>query len=190
MDQAMEQRRAKWLSALKVLTEKCAEREARIYDMCPQRYSSLDGKDKKESLKAIARLSKEINAQVQRLNELEQNGEIGFSAVLGKQPDELTVVVLALLVSARLDANVAHLMRSVQDAINQSAVRDPSASLQTRNMFRSDGVLFPLVVLGRSVCTDQASLTLRESVLNRILGLPIDQNEIRCDAEALVNRNR
>jgi hypothetical protein len=147
----------------------------------------LDQKAKRESLKAIALLSKEISIQIQHLHRLEQGGGIGFRVVLGSQPDELVAVVLALLVSARLDCAVGSQMRSVQDVINFTAIRNPVIAAQVRGMFRSDSVLYRLVVLGqRGFALDQCSCTLRESVLNRILAQPSDETEAKCEAEILL----
>ena len=181
--------RAEWLGTLKKITEKCFEREARLGDLCPQRYSPLDQKEKRESLKQIARLSKEISTQIQRLNRLEQGGGIGFGIVLGSQPDELMAVVLSLLVSARLDCAVGTQIRAVQDVINFTAIRNPATAAQVRSLFRSDSILYRLVVLGqRGFALDQYSCTIRESVMNRILAQPSDETEARCEAEVLVGR--
>ena len=182
-------KRDEWLGTLKKITENCFEREARLGDLCPQRYSPLDQKEKRESLKKIARLSKEISVQIQHLNRLEQGGGFGFSVVLGSQPDELMAVVLSLLVSARLDCAVGNQIRAVQDVINFTAIRNPATAAQVRSLFRSDSALFRLVVLGqRGFALDQFSCTIRESILNRILCQQPDDTEARCEAEVLVGR--
>jgi hypothetical protein len=57
-------------------------------------------------------------------------------------------------------------------------------------MFRSDGTLFPYVCLGRYIVLDELTVTLKESVFNRVLGMPSDLVEVRCEAEALVGNNK
>jgi len=165
---------------------RCFERESRLSDLCPQRYAPLDNKSKIESLKNVAGLSREISNQVIKLNQLEQKGGIGFSMVLGSQPDELVSVVMALLVSARLDCAVSHQIRNIQDLVGFTAARNPATADQVRSYFRSDSKLFPFVVLGRGNALDLCSCTLRESIFNRILCRPSDEMETRCEAEVLL----
>ncbi len=191
MKQAVEKRLGAYLAVGKLVVEKCVEREARLVDVCPQRYASINGETKTTALRGIASLSKEISTLVERLNRLDGEG-IGFSVVLGKKPDELVAVVLCLLLSARLDGAAGDCVRTVQDAMNYAACRSSSVSLAARNMFRSDGVLFSLTALGmgRGYALDSCSVTLRESVLNRILHQPSDATEARCEAEILTGRGR
>ena len=186
MDNTIERRRAEWLGIIKKITEKCFERESRLSDLCPQRYAPMEQQEKQEALKAIASLSKEISFQIGKLNQVEQGGGIGFSAVLGSPPDRLVAVAMALLVSARLDCAAGHQIRNVQDVINYSSVRSPTICDQVRSLFRSDSILFPLVGIGRGCALDFCSCTLRESVLNRILARPSDETELRCEAEYLL----
>jgi hypothetical protein len=74
--------------------------------------------------------------------------------------------------------------------MDYASVRNPSIALNVRNMFRSDGKLFPFISLGRYIVLDELTVTLRESVFNRIIGQPSDLVEQKCDAEALVGNNK
>jgi hypothetical protein len=181
----IEQRRSQWLATGKQIVETCFAREAQLGDLCPQRANLLQ-KDKNQALRKISILSKEISKKVEALAEIERDQGFGFSKVLGNNADELSVVVLSLLLCARLDASVARSIRVVQDVMDYTAVRNPSIALQVRKMFRSDGTMFPFVTMGRNITLDELSVTLKESVLNRILGLPSDLVEARCEAEALL----
>ncbi len=181
----MEKNRSLWLATGKQIIEMCFERESRLSDVCPQR-TSLDSDTKKQAIRDIARLTGVISKKVQALADIERNQGFGFSVVLGRDPDELTVVVLSLLLCARLDASVARSIRVVQDIVDFASVRNPSVALKVRSMFRGDGKLFPFVCLGRYITLDEMSVTLRESTTNRILGMPSDAVEARCEAEALV----
>jgi hypothetical protein len=183
-----EQRRSQWLATIKQITEKCFERESRLSDVCPQR-TSLDSNVKKQALKEIAMLSGEISKKVATLADIERDQGFGFG-VLGHAQEELTVVVLSLLFAARLDASVGRSIRSIQDVMDYASVRNPSIALNVRNLFRSDGKLFPFISLGRYIVLDELTVTLRESVFNRIIGQPSDLVEQKCDAEALVGNNR
>lgn len=187
--QDVEQRRSLWLGVAKQIVEKCFSREARLLDLCP-RYLDKDG-EKANALKAITGLTKEIGKKVQKLNEIERDGGIGFTNVLGHTPDdEVTTVVLCLLVAARLDCSAAGQLRTLADLMNQAAVRNPVVALQVRGMFRPGTALFPLVVLGRGIVADECYVTLRESIFNRILAQPSDALEVRLEAEALVGKIR
>ena len=188
-NQDIEQRRALWLATVKTITEKCFTREAKLADLCPQRLS-LDQETKAQALKSIARISREISIQVNTLTDIEKSGGLGFSVVLGHAPDELTSIVMCLLISARLDNSVTHLLRCVSDVMNQASVRNPSSSLRVRNMFRSDSEIFNFVGLGRGIARDELSVSLRESILNRILSQPSDAIEVKCEAELLVGKGR
>ena len=184
----LEQRRSLWLATGKQITEICFERESQLGDLCPQR-TSLDQKTKNQALRKISVLSKEISKKVETLADIERDQGFGFG-VLGHDPDELTVVVLSLLLAARLDASVARSIRTIQDVMDFTAVRNPSIALIVRNMFRSDGKLFQFISLGRYIVLDELPVTLRESVFNRILGQPSDLVEARCEAESLVGNNK
>lgn len=85
--QDVEQRRSLWLATVKTITETCFQREAQLSDLCPQR-TPLDQDAKTLALKSIARLSREVSGQVQKLKDIERDGGIGFSVVLGQPPDE------------------------------------------------------------------------------------------------------
>ena len=135
-------------------------------------------------------MSREISGQVQKIKDIERDGGIGFANVLGRTPDELTTVVLCLLVAARLDSSAASQFRILADLMSKAAVRNPCVALQVRGMFRSESALARLVVLGRGIVADECFITLRESVLNRILAQPSDALEARCEAEALVGKTR
>lgn len=185
----IEQTRSLWLAVVKSITEKCIAREAQLTDLCPQR-TSLDQETKNQALRKISRVSKEITQSVLKLKEIEQKGGIGFSVVMGNKVEELEIVVMSLLTAARLDVNASRSIRVVQDVMDFASVRNPSLSLQVRNMFRSDGKLFSLVALGRYIVLDELSVTLRESTFNRILGMTSDAVELRCEAEALVGNNK
>lgn len=186
MDQAIERRRNIWLGIIKAITEKCFEREARLGDLCPQRYSMVDKDNRRAALKAIATLTQEIASCGERLRQLERGGGIGFSVVFGRSPTSLEQVVLSLMTAARFDASAASQLRSVLDVINFAAVRDPSTADQVRCLYRSDSAVFPFFVLGKGYTLDLCSCTLREKMLNRILARPADETEARCEAEALV----
>jgi hypothetical protein len=186
----IQQQRSLWLGVAKQIVEKCFSREARLLDLCP-RYLDKDG-EKANALKAISGLTKEIGKKVQKLKDIERDGGmIGFTNVLGNTPeDEVTTVVLVLLVAARLDCSAAGQLRTLADLMNQAAVRNPVVALQVRGMFRPGTALFPLVVIGRGICADECFVTLRESVFNRILAQPSDALEMRLEAEALVGKIR
>lgn len=189
MDKDIEQQRSRWLKAVKRIVETCLKREAQLADICPQR-THLDKGTKWTALKSIAILSRDISAQVKRLAALETDGGVGFVNVLGHCPDELTAVVLSLLVAARLDSAAASQFRVLSDVMNAAAVRDPIVALQVRNMFRGRSELAPLVVLGRGIAADECFVTLRESVFNKILNQSQDALEARCEAEALLGKAR
>lgn len=187
MDRDMTQRR-EWMRIVKTVVEKCIEREARLCDLCPERYGNAT--ERRESLTAIAERSKEIESFLQKLSLVEAESGIGFSVVLGRQPDELEALALSLLVAARLDAAAAHHIRSVRDVVNQCACRNPLVALEARCLFRTDSPLYPLVALGRGIVLDECPVSIREPVFNRIFGLPSDATEARCEAEILAGRGR
>jgi len=190
MNTNIDKRRSEWLKVIKQITERCFERESRLSDLCPQRYAPLDKEAKTVALKEIAGLSRDISADVERLNQVEQGGGIGFSVVLGSPPDGLVAVAMALLVSARLDCAAGHQIRNIQDVVNFTAVRSPTICDQVRSLFRSDSILYHLVGMGRGVALDMCTCTLRESVLNRILARPSDETEMRCEAEYLLGGSK
>lgn len=188
-ERSLEQQRRCWLVTAKLITFACLKREAGLSDLCPQR-THLDQETKRAALRSVAHQTREIKMLVKRLADLEEDGGVGFVNVLGKPPDELTAVVLCLLMAARLDSAAASQFRILADVMNAAAVRNPLVALQVRNMFRSGSELFSLVVLGRCVNADEAFINLRESVFNKILALPSDALESRCEAEALVGKVR
>jgi len=183
----MEQHRSLWLATVKQVVEKCFARESQFSDLCPQRH--LEETARIEALRKISTLSKQISQLVSKLKGIEQKGGLGFKIVLG-EVEELEMVVMCLLLGSRLEVSVARSVRTIQDIMDFGGVRNPSISLQVRSMFRSDGRLFQFVSLGRYIVLDEMSVTLKESVFNRVLGMPSDLVEARCDAEALVGNNK
>ena len=183
----IEQRRSLWLAAVKQVVEKCFERESQFSDLCPQRH--LDETTRTEALRKISTLSKDISQLVLKLEGIEQKGGLGFTVVLG-EVEELEILVMCLLLGSRLEVSVARSVRTIQDVMDFVGVRNPSISLKVRSMFRSDGRMFPLVAMGRYIVLDELTVTLKESVFNKILGMPSDLVEARCDAEALVGNNK
>ena len=192
MDQATEKRRSKWMSVVKEIVQLAFQQEARLTDLCPQRYLPRDHSSKIAALKAIASLKKQISQQVRRLALLEVGGGFGFKILLGRTPTELEGIVLSLLTAARIDSSSAgHQVRGVGDVIGLVAVRDPDTALKIRCLFRGDGSLFPLISLTRAAVLDDCGVTLSEKSLNRCLALgEDDETERFCMAFSLVGKWR
>ena len=187
---ALEKRRSDWLNVVKRITEQCFERESRLSDLCPQRYTPSVDELRIPALRDIAKVSEQISINVVRLNDLEQDADFGFSVLLGRKPSELESIVLCLLIAARVESAVSHHIRAVGDVVYQGSCRRPDVSLAIRCLFRSDGSIHSLVCLGRSPVLDQCSVVLTEASVNRCLGLGEDQTQKLCQAEALVGRIR
>jgi len=184
---AIEAKRAEFLTILKKAIENIYGRESWYNSLCVQ-VRRVDKKEKAQALREIAKRNREISGLIRRLDAIGQEGGLGFAALLGYPPDELTATVLALLLAARLDNSVSMGIRAVQDVMHFAADRDPVAALKIRCMFRSDGALNKVVSLRNSIAIDDASTMLKESAVNRILKLPTEDVSSRCEAEALVGK--
>jgi hypothetical protein len=139
----------------------------------------------------ISRLSKDNSGHIKRMSRLETN-EFGFRMGLGFDPygNETLITCLALLLAARLEPGVARQVYAVGDLETLAARRDPVTALAIRSFFRADGVLHPLVTLGRALTLDETLVRMRESVFNRITGQDTDRTETVCEAESIAGRIR
>ena len=184
----IETKRAEFLNDLKQVVQVIYQRERWFNALCPQ--LKPDDAERGKALKQISSESKHLGELIGRLSQIGQDGSLGFQRLLGFEPDEVTATVMALLVACRLDSSVSTSMRAVDDLSHFVANRDPVVALQIRNLFRADGKLFPFVTVRLSLVLDEATVILRESAFNRVMGQASDVVEARCEAEALIGRGR
>lgn len=183
--------RQEWLQTVKRgIVELAIERQSRLVDICPSRYTEKEQPERTEALKGIAFVSKEIDKAVQNLLDIEKDTAFGFAAILGRQPTPLEAVSLSLLLAARLEAELRHQIRTVGDVVSLVSVRDPETAVAARSLYRADGSLYPHCWLSHSATLDDFGCRMTEQALNKALGLPPDLTEVLAEVQAVGGRFR
>lgn len=192
MNQKQKDARREWLKAGKQVVECLMSIDAELNRICP-RLGGQTGKDRRDTLRNICRLSENIESETAKMSRLEGSGGFGFKAALGFDPygDGTLTATLILILLARADTNVARAAYAVSDICTLVARRDPEVAVMVRSYWREDGPLYRYCLIGRAATLDESSIRMRESVWNSIMGLPAgDRTERLAEAEGLVGKNR
>lgn len=170
----LETRRIEWLAEAKKLTIITSDRHDAMSDTCTRFHRD---ENRKDALQRAAQLSRQLTASCRRLRDIETRDNPQLGAAAGGIPDtESLQLAFTLLVMARLSEDLSCETSDVARLIEIAAGRDPADALTIRSAFRSDtGVLRPLVecAIGRTL-DELDNMVLKESVFNRVLGLPED----------------
>ena len=172
-----ESRRNRWLGMAKETVMSVFERNQRLVALCPEYRSWTDEKERSKQLKAVAKAGERLDQLCAQMAELEEQGEpMGVVAVLGSNPSNPIRIAVTLLIVRCLNEALASRIGSIGDTVEFASGRDPVASLEVRQAFRSDaGVIRPLVeVTGGGPNLDQFRVALKESSFNQAVGLKKD----------------
>jgi len=177
----------RWAGLAKRIAELCIARRERLEELCPN-HCSFTADEKRDTLKAVCGLNKEIAQAADEMGNLESESSMGVSALLGQDPGPLVRTVLAVLTVARFAPAVSREARVIQDAVSLCGARDVDDSLAVRGLFRQDGLLYDHVAVSFHVTLDESGVRLKESSLNRLLGQAPDDTEMATEAVAMTSR--
>jgi len=180
--------RVRWLELAKRITDRCMNRRDKLSDLCPP--PSVTDAERKETLKAVCALNREIAKLADQMAEVEDHASVGTGAILQSAPDSLVRVVVSLLTAARLCAEVNRELRQVQDVVELASGHDTEDAVAVRNLFRNDGLLRPHVSMAYGATLDESEVRLKEASLNRILNQPRDESERLTDGAAFAGKWR
>jgi hypothetical protein len=185
----LDQKRVNWLDLAKQITLKAVERDSvYTHDLCPNSYKP-DEKEKKEALKRVSDLTRDLNTLTSRMQILERDGTIGAKLLLNTEPDDIVRSVLAAMVTVKFSAEAARNLKRVGDYLDLLGNRDPERCLAIRMLFREDdGILFKHIHIYPAQDLSDCRASLRERDFNRILGLKPDPSERLCEAAALTEK--
>jgi hypothetical protein len=187
MNEKTNKDRTAWAGLAKRMTERLLERQEKLNDLCPNN-SLCTGDDRRQALKAVCNLNKDIAKLADEMAALEQESRVGTKAMLGKDPGTLVRTVVALMATARFSPEVGRDARSVDDIVGLVGARDPEDSLAVRSLFREDRVLHPHINISYGPTLDESGVRFKESSLNRLLSQSPDDSEKMTDAICLTNR--
>lgn len=179
--------RAKWLELAKKLTTACLSRQSKLNDLLPD--YNITANEKKETLKAICALNRDIGKLADEMASLEA-GNFGVVVIIEK-PTLLMRITVTLMTIARLIPHVNHELGQVEDVVRLVVGSDPEDALAVRNLFRSDSPLRSHFHMAYVATLDESDVRLKESSLNRILAnKPGDGSEDWTEAVALKTKWR
>lgn len=187
MKEQISKQRSEWTRLARGITEKLLERNERIeHDLAPG--SLLDDDDRRNALKFICRMNRDINSLCEKMSALERTTKVGTKALLNRNPEHLMRIVVALLATARFDRQAEREARCVGDIVEIVGAKDSDDCLAVRSMFRDDSVLRPHLSISYRQTLDASSVCLKESSLNKLLAQKTDQSEKVTDAISMVNK--
>lgn len=167
--------RRDWLEAAKSILLLTVERHGLLGSLCP-RYVHAEPAERTTTLKRVVEINAELDTLVADCAAIESEHDIGCRA-LTNSSDRTLVVTVALLVAVRLSADAGYEARTIADVLALVGARDPEESLIVRNLFRSDGILFPFVNILPAETLDTSRIAITESAFNKALGLEPDASE-------------
>jgi len=180
--------RVRWLELAKRITERCMNRRDKLSDLCPP--PTPTDSERKETLKAVCALNREIAKLADQMAEVEATVGIGTGAILKGAPENLVRIVVSMMTAARLSSEVNRELRHIEDVVELASGRDAEDAVAVRNLFRSDGLLRPHITVAYGATLDESAVRLREASLNRILNQPRDESERLTDAAAFAEKWR
>jgi hypothetical protein len=175
-----------WLELAKKLATACLERQDKLRDLAPG--SRLDDDERKQTLKAICKLNRDIGKLADDMAALE-SGDFGVTAILDS-PTRFQRITVSLMTVARLVGDVGRELREVENLVDTVSGMDMEDALSVRNLFRDDSPLRSHIHIAYSQTLDESDVRLRESSLNRILGNSPDKSEWMTEAAALSRKWR
>lgn len=187
MSEKTDKDRTAWAGLAKRITERLLERQEKLNDLCPSN-ALCTGDDRRQALKAVCNLNKDIAQLADEMAALEQNSTVGTKALLGQDLGALVKTVVALMAVARFSPAVGRDARSVDDIVGLVGGSDPEDSIAVRALFREDSVLRPHLTISHGATLDDCPVRLSESSLNRLLNQTPDKSERLCDAVAITSR--
>lgn len=184
MNDKTDKARVRWATLAKRITERLLLRHEKHEDLC-QSHATPTPDDKRQALKQICALNREISRLADDLGTVEAEAGLGTLALFGQDHGNLLRIVVALLATARFDRSVGRDARCVEDVLSLVGARDPEDCLAVRALFRDDSMLKRHINLSSGVSLDDCGVKIKESSLNRLLGQNPDDSECMTDAVAL-----
>jgi len=168
------QKQTDWLNGIKELILMIVEQDMLIRKCCPLDMD-INAKERSETLREIAQISKAVSQKVKVIRKLESS-RLGITALLPKIfIDEETCIVLYCAFATRLDSRVAKEFRTVADYVTYIAARDPVKAVYIRSLFRYDSPVGKFFARRISeVVLDERCVYLREPFFNKAIGFGSD----------------
>jgi len=179
-------RRTRWLELAKDLTTACLTRQDKLRDLAPD--SRLDDSERKQTLKAICKLNRDIGKTVEDMTALESD-DFGVAAIVN-DPTQLERITVALMAVARLVGDVGRELSRVENLVDVVGGMDMEDTLALRSLFRDDSRLRQHIHIHYAETLDESEVRLKESSLNRILGDKPDTSERMTEVAALSSKWR
>ena len=171
----IEERREAWLRLAKELALAAHQRMSHLVDTCPLPHERAEARV--EALGEVAKLNNRTSELCQAMREIENEKDdepMGTNALLGQEPSEAIRITVVLFTLRNITDALSHSLNRVGEAIDYAAGREPTASIEVRQAFRSDGVLRPHFHVEPDATIDRYYITLTESAFSTVLGLPQD----------------
>ena len=175
-DRTLNDRRTRYLTVAKEITQELLKRDGLYSDLCPA-HNRLCEDARHTTLRDIAACTARIESLCDEVRTIESEPGTGLGIPVLFQPEPGNVIrtTVTLLLTCACSAAARRFVHEIGELLDIVGGRDPASALELRIALRADGVLRPFVRFDMDIVLSEcANVALTEDAFNRLLALPPD----------------